>query len=61
MHWLWWRRPSFLLSGACLDEFNYVMSDKEKFERALVILLDEDTKFQIHNVQACNCHGRYYC
>ena len=37
------------------------MSDKEKFERALVILLDEDTKFQIHNVQACNCHGSHCC
>ena len=45
-------RPSFLLSGACLDEFNHVMCDTEKFERALVILLDEDTKDLIHNVQA---------
>ena len=34
------------------------MNDKEKFDRALVIVLDEDTKFQIHSVQACSCpHG----
>ena len=28
------------------------MNDKEKFDRALVIVLDEETKFQIHNHQA---------
>ena len=45
-------RPSFLVSNACLDEFHHVMDDNEKFERALVILLDEHTKDLIHNVQA---------